>query len=173
MFKKNTAVTGFPVGHFIGVADGLAVTTGTPGCTRILDGVGAAMVNDAFYNSDAGQWEIDLAAADTNGAMVGLAFTLAGCMPISYRFPTTTKLVSDLNDLAAGALMGLADDAITAAKIAADAIGASELATSAVTEIAAAVSGVDTTASLSEILQHVKRLERLVQQYGCRVNRPK
>ena len=33
-----------------------------------------------------------------------------------------TKLASDLNDIAAGALMGLADGAITAAKIAADAI---------------------------------------------------
>lgn len=105
MFKKNTAVTGFPIGVFINATTGAAVTTGTPTCKRILDGTGAACVNSASYNTDAGQWEIDLDAADVNADMVGLAFSLTDCLPITYRFRTTTKLTSDLNDIAATAIV--------------------------------------------------------------------
>lgn len=101
MFKKNTAVTGFQIGHFIGIADGIAVTTGTPACKLLLDGTPGTLTNAASYDATAGVWKIDLAAGDMNGDMVGLSFTLAACLPISYTIRTGTKLVSDLNDAAA------------------------------------------------------------------------
>ncbi len=93
MFKKNAAVMGFPIGHFISTTDGSVVTTGTPTCKRLLDGVGAACANAASYNATAGVWEIDLDAADMNGDMVGLVFTLADCLPISYAIRTSENLV--------------------------------------------------------------------------------
>lgn len=101
MFKKNTAVTGFGIGHFIGVADGIAVTTGTPTCKRTLDGTGGACANAAAYNTDGAVWTIDLTAGDMNADVVVLSFTLAGCIPISYTIKTVTKLVSELVDAAA------------------------------------------------------------------------
>lgn len=101
MFKKNTAVTGFWIGNFISTTDGSTVTTGTPTCKRTLDGTAGACANAAAYDATGLGWKIDLAAGDLNGDMVGLSFTLAGCLPISYTLRTTTKLVSDLVDAAA------------------------------------------------------------------------
>ena len=105
MFKKNTAVIGFGIGHFIGIADGIAVTTGTPTCKRTLDGTGGACANAAAYNTNGAVWTIDLAAGDMNADVVVLSFTLAGCIPISYTIKTNTKLASDLNDIAATAIV--------------------------------------------------------------------
>ncbi len=113
MFKKNTAVTGFPIGHFINATTGDAVTTGTLTCKRILDGTGAACENAASYNTDAAQWEIDLDAADTNGDMVGLSFTLTDCLPISFGIRTGTKLVSELNDVSTAQVNTEADTALS------------------------------------------------------------
>lgn len=107
MFKRNTAVTGFQIGHFIQTADGAAKTTGTPACKRLLDGTPGMLTNAASYDSTAGVWKIDLAAADTNGDMVGLSFTLADCLPIGYTLRTTTKLVSELNDYAGADTSGV------------------------------------------------------------------
>jgi hypothetical protein len=98
MFKKNTAITGFQIGHFINATTGAAVTTGTPTCKRTLDGTGGACANAAAYNTNGAAWGIDLAAGDMNGDLVGLSFTLTDCLPISYTIRTSTKLVSDLQD---------------------------------------------------------------------------
>lgn len=117
MLKKNTAVTGFPIGHFINATTGETVTTGTPTCKRLLDGTGAAMANAASYNTDGGQWEIDLAQADTNGDVVGFSFTLTDCLPISTPFFTTTKLVSELQDLTAAQVNAEVDTAISDAAL--------------------------------------------------------
>lgn len=106
MFKKNVSVTGFGIGHFINATTGAAVTTGTPTCKRTLDGTGGACANAASYNTDGAVWEIDLDAADMNGDVVVLSFTLTDCLPISYTIRTSTKLVSDLNDYAGGDTSG-------------------------------------------------------------------
>lgn len=101
MFKKNTAITGFWIGNFISTTDGSTVTTGTPTCKRTLDGTAGACANAAAYDATGLGWKVDLAAGDLNGDMVGLSFTLAGCIPIGYAIRTSTKLVSDLVDAAA------------------------------------------------------------------------
>ena len=106
MFKRNTAVTGFGIGHFIQTADGAAKTTGTPTCKRTLDGVGDACANAASYNADGAVWEIDLDATDMDAAVVILSFALTDCIPISYTIKTVTKLVSELNDLGGTAQTG-------------------------------------------------------------------
>jgi hypothetical protein len=90
MFKKNTAVTGFGIGHFINATTGAAVTTGTPVEKRTIDGTGGDCANAASYNTDGAVWEIDLAAADLNGDCIILSFTLTDCLPISYTIKTVT-----------------------------------------------------------------------------------
>ncbi len=112
MYKKNTAITGFGIGHFINTTTGAAVTTGTPTCKRTLDGTGGACANAAAYNSDGAVWEIDLDAADMNGDAVILSFTLTDCLPISYTIKTVTKLVSDLNDLSTAQVNAECDTAL-------------------------------------------------------------
>jgi len=92
MILKNTALVGFGIGHFINASTGAAVTTGTPTCKRTLDGTGGACANAASYNTDGAVWEIDLAAADLNGDMVILSFTLTDCLPISYTIRTVDAL---------------------------------------------------------------------------------
>jgi hypothetical protein len=113
MFKKNTAVVGFGIGHFINTSTGATVTTGTPTCKRTLDGVGGACANAASYNSDGAVWEIDLAAADMNADTVILSFALTDCLPISYTIKTVTKLVSDLADTAAADIWSVATRQLT------------------------------------------------------------
>jgi len=110
MFKKNTAVVGFPIGNFINASTGATVTTGTPVETRLIDGTGSALTNAATYNTDAAQWEIDLEAADMNGDMIGLSFALTDCLPISYTIKTvlgvpqsTIAATDDLSGLATSA----------------------------------------------------------------------
>lgn len=101
MFKKNTAVVGFGIGHFINASTGAAVTTGTPTCKRTLDGTGGDCANAAAYNTNGAVWAINLEAGDLNGDVVVFSFTLTDCLPISYTLRTTTKLVSDLHDATA------------------------------------------------------------------------
>jgi hypothetical protein len=94
MFKKNTAVSGFGIGAFIKTSDGSEVTTGTPTCKRIIDGTAGTCANSASYDATLGAWKIDLAAADLNGDMIGLKFSLTDCQPITYNI----KTVSDVPD---------------------------------------------------------------------------
>jgi hypothetical protein len=96
MFKKNTAVTGFPIGKFIKTADGSEVSTGTPDCKRVIDGAGGACANAASYDATSGLWKINLAAADMNGDIIGLAFSLANCQPITYVIKTVGNNADDI-----------------------------------------------------------------------------
>ena len=90
MFKKNTAVTGFVIGKFILTADGAEATTGTPVCKRTIDGTGGTLTNSASFDATSGLWKINLAAGDMDGDLIGLAFTLADCQPITYTIKTVT-----------------------------------------------------------------------------------
>jgi hypothetical protein len=87
MFKKNTAVVGFGIGNFVTV-DGEVVITGTPTCKRIIDGTAGTCANAASYDATAGAWKINLAAADMNGDVIVLVFTLTDCLPISHTIKT-------------------------------------------------------------------------------------
>lgn len=151
MFKKNAAVTGFPIGHFIQTADGAAKTTGTPTCKRLLDGTAGTLTNAASYDATAGVWKIDLAAGDMNGDMVGLVFTLADCIPISYAIRTTTKLVSDLNDsaYAGGAVASVTGD--VAGKVLGG--GASSITGTGVRAVDASGDALATAATAAAILE--------------------
>jgi hypothetical protein len=114
MFKRNVSITGFGIGHFINATTGAAVTTGTPTCKRTLDGTGGACANAASYNTDGAVWEIDLAAADMNGDVVVLSFTLTDCLPISYTIRTSTG-IADANGNMPSDLNTIKTQAVTAA----------------------------------------------------------
>ncbi len=135
MFKKNTAVTGFTVG-LIATADGSDITTGTPTGYYTLDGGAQGTIADNTpVHEGNGQWSFDLLAAEMNGDIVSLAFKHTSAVTQHFTIKTDTKIVSELQDIAAGALMGLANGAITAVKFGAGAIDAAALSTDAVDEI--------------------------------------
>jgi hypothetical protein len=85
-------------------------------------------------HSSKGMYSAVLDASDTDTIGAGRIFVhVAGALPVLFDFCVLDEAVFDVmfgtsapSTLAAGALMGLADDAITASKIAAGAIGASE-----------------------------------------------
>lgn len=92
MYKKNAAVTGFPIGNFINATTGATVTTGTPTCKRTIDGTAGSCANAAAYDATGLLWKIDLAAGDLNGDIIGLSFTLTDCLPINYMVKTVLGL---------------------------------------------------------------------------------
>ena len=96
MFKKNTPITGFVIGKFIKTNDGSEVTTGTPTCKRMLDGTGGVLTNAAYYDAISGLWKINLTAADMNGDLIGLAFTLTNCQPITFTIKTVVNNADDI-----------------------------------------------------------------------------
>ena len=71
MFKKNTAVTGFPF-HLVATADGSDITAGTPVGYYTLDGGSQTAINDVTpVHEGNGEWTFDLLAAEMNGDIVG------------------------------------------------------------------------------------------------------
>lgn len=172
-FKKNTAVTGFTFG-LISATDGSAITTGTPAGYNTLDGGSQGSIAGTPVHEGNGQWSVDLTAGEMNGGLVGLLFTHASAIPVSFTIKTDTKIVSELQDPTAAACQadvsnldaavssrsshnaaavwavvtraltdkagfGLADNAITAAKIATDAIDADALKADAANQIRDAI----------------------------------
>lgn len=99
-FKKNTAVTGFTVG-LVSSSDGSDITTGTPVGYYTLDGgTQTAIADTTPVHEGNGQWSFDLTAGEMNGDIVGLVFTHTSAITSHFTIKTTTKLVSDLNDVA-------------------------------------------------------------------------
>ncbi len=117
MFKKNTAVTGFTFG-LVATADGSDITTGTPVGYYTLDGGVQTAINDVspVYEGN-GQWSFDYLAAEFNGDIVGLTMTHTSAITVHFTIKTDTKIVSELQDIAAGAAMNLAADAVDAAAL--------------------------------------------------------
>lgn len=96
MFKKNTAVTGFPFG-MVAKADGADVVTGTPVGYYTLDGGAQTAIADVSpVHKGNGQWVFDLTAGEMNGDVVGLTFTHAIAVTVHHTIKTTTRLVSEL-----------------------------------------------------------------------------
>lgn len=110
MFKVGVAVANFPIGCFIQTADGAEKTTGVPTGTFVADGTPGVITGSASYDAVGKCWVwSSVQAAAMNGAIVGLVFNLAGCMPIVFVIRTSTKLVSDLQDPTVAAIQsGLA-----------------------------------------------------------------
>lgn len=117
MFKKNTAVTGFTFG-LVNASDGSAITTGTVSGFFTLDGGTQASIAGTPVHEGNGQWSVNLLAAEMNGDIVGLQFTHASAIPVSFTIKTETKLVSELQDLTAAQVNAEADTAIADAALA-------------------------------------------------------
>jgi len=100
VFKKNTAVTGFVFG-LVSATDGSAITSDTVTGYYLLDGGTQGTVTGSPVHEGNGQWSVNLLAAEMNGDVVGLIFTHTSAINASFTIKTTTKLVSELNDVAA------------------------------------------------------------------------
>lgn len=88
-FRRATAVTNFPIGVFVDSSTGNPVTTGTVIGKYMKDGVAGTLSGTITYNATLGQWVIDqLTTVEMDGLILGLTFTLTGCLPISYRIKT-------------------------------------------------------------------------------------
>ena len=103
-FKKNTAVTGFPFA-LVSATDGSAITTGTVTGYYTLDGGTQGTIAGTATHEGNGQWSVNLTAAEMNGDVVGLLFTHASAIPVHFTIKTDTKIVSDLNDIAATSIV--------------------------------------------------------------------
>lgn len=115
MILKNGA------GQFIYFAlvktsDGTALTGASPAGLKAGDGGAQGGVTGSFTERGSGQYEFAASQADVNYDEVGFFFTAATAVPVSITVTTETKKMATLNDIAVGAAMGLADDAITASK---------------------------------------------------------
>lgn len=97
-------------------SDGTALTGASPNGVKSGDGAAQGAITGFFTEQGSGQYEFAPSQADVNYDEVGFLFTAATAVPVSITITTETKKMATLNDIAAGAEMGLADDAITASK---------------------------------------------------------
>lgn len=112
MFKKNVAVTGFPVG-MVNASDGSAITTGTVNGYVSKDGGAQTTLTNSLSHKGNGQWAVDLTAVEMNADVVGLAFTHSSGIPQYFTIRTVSKLVADLNDLSAAQVNSEVDTALS------------------------------------------------------------
>jgi hypothetical protein len=114
---------------------GISDADSTPTCEVFEDDNDTAIHTPTVTKRTAktGDYRTAIVATSGNGFENGKKYNAVWTATVNsvtakcvYTFTLETKRMSDLNDLAAGAEMGLANDAITAAKIAAGAIGSSE-----------------------------------------------
>lgn len=103
-YKKNTAITGFSF-TLVHKTTGVAITTGTVTGYYLLDGGTQTAIAGTPVHEGNGQWSVNIAAGEMNGDMVGLLFTHADSVPVNFAIRTTTKLISELNDVAATAIV--------------------------------------------------------------------
>ena len=103
LFKKNTAVTGFT--FCLATPAGVAVTSGTTTGYYTLDGGTQATVTASPAHEGNGQWSVNLTAGEMNGDIVGLLFTNSSAVPVNFNIVTDTKIVSELNDIAATSIV--------------------------------------------------------------------
>lgn len=105
-YKKNTAVANFPMGKFFNPSTMVEVTTGTPSGAFRADATAGTLTGSASYDATAKAWIWSLVqAAAMNGNSVTLTFDLDGCPGISYGISTTTKKVTELNDLSSATVL--------------------------------------------------------------------
>lgn len=113
MLQKNTAGQ-FLYFVLVKASDGTALTGASPAGVKSGDGAAQGAVTGSFTEQGGGQYEFTLSQADTNYDEAGFLFTAATAIPVNLTVTFETKKMVDLNDIAAGAAMNLAADAIKA-----------------------------------------------------------
>ncbi|MCK5644525.1 MAG: hypothetical protein KAJ19_27250, partial [Gammaproteobacteria bacterium] len=154
MLKKNTAGQ-FIYFALIKASDGTAHTGQTPTGYVSIDAAAQTGIGGSIAELANGQYKLVLSQGDTNGDELGYFITNASSIPINISVTTETKKMADLNDIAAGALMGLANDAITSAKFDESSAYPLEAADSGVTQILRTGADGDTAESLSDQIDAV------------------
>jgi hypothetical protein len=110
VFKKNVAAS-VPF-ILVNSVTGAALTGATVSGFRTLDNGAQAGVTGTITEKGNGQYHLAAAAGDLNGDTVGLLFTASGAIPVGVAIRTTTKLISELQDLTAAQVNTEADTAL-------------------------------------------------------------
>lgn len=113
MLKKNTAGQ-YLTFVLIKIADGLVLTGASPTGYVTIDAASQTGIGGSIAETANGQYRVTLSQGDTNGDEIGYLFTAATAVAVNITLTTETKKMADLNDIAAGAAMNLAADAIKA-----------------------------------------------------------
>jgi len=113
MLKKNTAGQFIYFG-LVNATDGSAHTGQTPTGYVAIDAAGQGAIGGSIAELANGQYKLVLSQGDTNGDELGFFVVNSGSIPVSITVTTETKKMADLQDIAAGAAMNLAADAIKA-----------------------------------------------------------
>lgn len=88
-FRRGVEVDNLTIGSFINASTGQEVTSGVPTGTYLKDGVPGTLSGTITYDPTSGLWQISkLTATEMNGVVIGLKFSLAGCLPISFSIKT-------------------------------------------------------------------------------------
>ena len=111
MIKKNTSGQ-FVYFALVAVADGTAHTGQTPTGLVSINETAQTGMGGSIAELAGGQYKMVLSQGDTNGDEIGYYITNSGSIPVSISVTTETKKMADLQDIAAGAAMNLAADAI-------------------------------------------------------------
>lgn len=116
MFKKNTAAK--LCFCLVDAADGSALTGATVTARVSKDGAAQGTAAGSVSELGNGQYVLAATDADMNADQLGFLFTATGAVPVSIAIATTTKLVSELQDLTAAQVNAEVDTAISDAALA-------------------------------------------------------
>lgn len=111
MIKKNTSGQ-YLTFVLIKIADGLILTGATPTGYVTIDAASQTGIGGAITETANGQYRVALSQGDTNGDEIGYLFIADTAVAVNIAITTETKKMADLNDLAVGAAMNLAANAI-------------------------------------------------------------
>jgi len=89
LVRRNQQITNLPIGRFISTSTGQEVTAGVVAATFYSGGNSGPITGLASYNSSGGTWVWNtIDASVMNSELVGLSFTLQGCIPIFHLLST-------------------------------------------------------------------------------------
>ncbi len=149
MLQKNTAGQ-FIYFVLIKVADGLVLTGASPAGVKSGDDAAQGAVTGSFAEMGNGQYKFTMSQADTNYDEAGFLFTAATAIAVNITVTFETKKMVDLNDIAAGAAMNLAADAIKKVSYDESTAYPLESADAAATQVARVGADGDTLETLSD-----------------------
>jgi len=86
---RNANLSNLPIGRFVSIATGQEVTSGTVSATYYANGVSGSVSGSATYDATGQTWVwSQVPAAVMNADLVGLSFSITGCMPVFHLLST-------------------------------------------------------------------------------------
>lgn len=89
MVPRNANLYNLPIGRFVSIATGQEVTLGTVTATYYANGASGSVSGSATYDATGQTWVWNqIPAAVMNADLVGLSFSITGCMPVFHLLST-------------------------------------------------------------------------------------